>query len=352
MTSNPVIGIVGATGAVGQILVSVLGERTFPAGEVRCFASSSSKGKKLVVCGKEVEVQELSLSGFDDCDIVFFDIPDDLSKQWVPVAAKAGAFVVDNSAAWRLENGPLVIVPEVNGVMLEERLKSTSELEWKERIFCCPNCSTAQLVVALIPIERSFGLKKVIVSTYQSVSGAGYLAIDELKNQVASVLAAEANPDSAKNSAVAPQSFSHQIAFNCIPQIGGIGQNGFTSEEMKIINESRLILNLPNLQITATAVRVPVDYCHGESIFIETAKDFSLNEVFAALGTQAGLRLLLDSEHPMPINARNEDAVLVGRVRKDEQIDRGLHLWVVADNLRKGAALNAVQIAEALLKSK
>ena len=286
--------------------------------------------------------------------MAFFDASDAVSKDWVPEASEAGAWVIDNSATFRLEDDVLLLVPEVNGHLLEARIaKGVKNLKPRERILTGPNCSTVQMVVALRPIRDRWGLKRVVVSTYQSASGAGSAAMDELAAQAAGV-------HSGKH--VAPKAFAHQIAFNCIPHIGGFKDDGSTSEEQKMIAESRKLLEMPKLRLSATAVRVPTFSCHGESINVECERSMTVQEVRAALKAQAGVILQDDptnKTYPMGLpgadshveGASGRDAVYVGRVRKDTSVDHGLNLWVVSDNLRKGAALNAIQIGEMLVPS-
>lgn len=351
MKPSKKIGIVGATGAVGKELISILVSRKFPYEELRLFASARSEGKSVQISGKSYTFRALAPGCFDGLDIVFFDASDAVSKEWVPQAAEAGAWVVDNSATFRMDPDTLLIVPEVNGHLLEQRLKkSRQELSARERIISGPNCSTVQLVVALKPLLDRWGLKRVVVSSYQSTSGAGAAAMEELSLQIKGVF--DQKP-------IAPKNFSHQIAFNCIPHIGGFKEDGYTSEEQKIIQESRKLLGIPELRITATAVRVPTLSCHGESVQVETEKPVSAHEAREVMSRQAGLIVLDDPKkniYPMgftsagdPVEAATgKDAVYVGRIRQDYSVENGINMWVVSDNLRKGAALNAIQIGELL----
>lgn len=351
------IAVVGATGAVGQELIRILRERQFPVGQLIPFASPRSEGKIVAFDGTGLKCRVLGPSCFDGVDLAFFDASDAVSKEWVPQAAEAGAWVIDNSATFRMDSGTLLVVPEVNGAqMAERRQKGRSALSAKERIFAGPNCSTVQLVMALQPLHERFGLKRVVVSTYQSVSGAGMSAIDELKEQTLGVLAPKA---------FQPRSFPHQIAFNCIPHIGGFGEDGSTSEERKMMAETRKILGLPDLSITATAVRVPTFNCHAESVNIELRKPFDLETVKNSLEKAPGVVVQdIPARNVYPMgwagdprdfeevpSAAGRDAVYVGRIRRDPSLENGLNLWIVSDNLRKGAALNAVQIGEALVRS-
>ncbi len=349
------IAIVGATGAVGQQLLKILDERNFPVQTLKLFASFRSVGKTLTWKSQTYSCHALEKNCFAGTDLVFFDASDAVSKEWVPQAAEAGAWVVDNSATFRMEQNVLLVVPEVNGEALEKRIRSKAPSEFlpQERIIAGPNCSTVQMVVALKPILERWGLKRVVVSTYQSTSGAGAAAMDELTANTKKFLAGEK---------VGCQIFAHSIAFNCIPQIGGFKDDGYTSEEHKMMAEARKILDLPGLKISATAIRVPTYSSHSESINVECERSFEIEDVRHALTAQPGVILQDDPNtqvYPMGLtgegdrveSASGRDAVYVGRVRRDPSVDHGLNLWCVSDNLRKGAALNAVQIGEVLLKT-
>jgi aspartate-semialdehyde dehydrogenase len=352
------IAIVGATGAVGREMLAILEDRKFPVSELVLFASSRSQGKAVQYDGKTYRCQILKKGCFEGSHIVFFDAADSISKEWVHEAAEAGAWVVDNSATYRMEKDILLLVPEVNGELLEARLEKAlkqglSTLNARERIIAGPNCTTVQMVVALKPIQKKWGVKRIVVSTYQSTSGAGTAAMEELSAQTVGMF---------NQKAVAPKAFTHQIAFNCIPHIGGFKDDGYTSEEQKMILETRRLLQDPELRISATAVRVPTFSCHGESVNVECEKPFTLEEVREALKKQPGV-ILQDEParniYPLGVVAEGDeveaatgrDAVYVGRVRKDPSLENGLNLWVVSDNLRKGAALNAIQIGEMLIKT-
>ncbi|MGZ3708158.1 MAG: aspartate-semialdehyde dehydrogenase [Bdellovibrionota bacterium] len=338
------IAVVGATGAVGREMLSVLAERDFPVSELVPFASARSVGKTVEYQGKSYAVRALSKGCFAGVDIAFFDASDAVSKEWVPQAAEAGAWVIDNSASFRMDEDLLLCVPEVNGEQLRARVAQGPK-SVRERIIAGPNCSTVQLVVALKPLRDHFGIKRVVVSTYQSASGAGTVAMDELTSQTQGVLAGE--------SAI-PQAFVHQIAFNCIPQIGGFKHDGYTSEEHKLMAETKRILGMPKLRVAATAIRVPTLSCHGESVSVECEKSFGLDEVRKLLGAQPGARVLDSPDekiYPMGISASGKDSVDIGRIRRDDSVENGLLLWIVSDNLRKGAALNAVQIGEILVRN-
>lgn len=348
------VAIVGATGAVGREVLSILDQRKFPVGELVPFASGRSAGKTLSFQGRTFTVQALKKGCFEGVDIAFFDASDAVSQEWVPEAANAGAWVVDNSANYRMDPDVLLLVPEVNGHLLESRLKEKSFNQggYKTRVIAGPNCSTVQMVVALKPIHDQWGLERVVVSTYQSTSGAGTAAMEELAQQTASILNGKEHP---------PKAFAHQIAFNCIPHIGGFKEDGYTSEEQKLMAETRKIMELPELRISATAIRVPTFSCHAESVNVELKKPFETMQIKNALKSQPGVILQDDpaqKHYPMGVpggnssveGASGHDAVYVGRIRKDLSVNNGLNLWIVSDNLRKGAALNAIQIGEMLLR--
>lgn len=349
------VAIVGATGAVGRELLSLLAQRRFPVRELVLFASQRSIGKSVIWNGENYVCQALSKDCFGGVQVAFFDASDEVSQEWVPCAAAAGAWVIDNSATFRLQEQVPLLVPEVNAHFLEQRLRSKplSQLSAQERILAGPNCSTVQLVLALNPIHDHWGLKRVLVSSYQSTSGAGSLAMSELAHQTEDFLAKKP---------LQSRVFPHPIAFNCIPQIGTFKEDGYTSEEHKIMAESRKILGLPDLRISATAVRVPTFSCHAEAIHVECQRSFSIPEVISALQNHPGLIVqdnLKKNSYPLAIATENDsvegatgkDAVYVGRIRKDPSVENGLNLWVVSDNLRKGAALNAIQMGELLLKA-
>lgn len=347
------IAVVGATGAVGKELLSILETRKFPIRELLVFGSKRSLGKSVFWKKKSHLCKVLEKDCFKDVDIAFFDASDAVSKDWVPQAAESGAWVIDNSATFRLESDILLLVPEVNGDLLKARLRSKKKkFSARERILSGPNCSTVQMVVALKPIRDHWGLKRVVVSTYQSTSGAGAAAMLELSAQTAGIL---------NQKAIKPKAFTHQIAFNCIPHIGSFRESGDTSEEQKIIAESRKLLGMPKLRVSATAIRVPTFSCHAESVNLECKKPFEVEEVRKVLRKHPGIILQDEPKkniYPLGVTSKEDavegatgrDAVYIGRVRKDHSVKYGLNLWVVSDNLRKGAALNAVQVGEILLK--
>jgi aspartate-semialdehyde dehydrogenase len=351
------VAVIGATGAVGKELLSILSSRKFPIRELIVFGSKRSLGKAILWNKKSHRCKALEKTCFDGVDIAFFDASDEVSKKWVPHAAQSGAWVIDNSSTFRLEKDILLLVPEVNGDLLEALLKSKKSkkksFSERERILAGPNCSTVQLAVALKPIQDHWGIKRVVVSTYQSTSGAGAAAMRELSAQTLGVLNQKQIPS---------KSFTHQIAFNCIPHIGSFKEDGNTSEEQKIIAESRKILSLPDLKISATAIRVPTFSCHAESVNIECTKPFKIEDVRKAFRKHPGIILQDDpkkNSYPLGVSSQDHlvkgatgrDAVYVGRIRKDPSVKYGLNLWVVSDNLRKGAALNAVQVGEILFNA-
>ena len=330
------VAIVGATGAVGEQMREVLEQREFPVGELRLLASERSAGQYLPFKEQNIRVEVLDEDCFEGVDISMFSAGGSVSAKFAPVAVAAGAVVVDNTGHFRMEPDIPLVVPEVNSKQIAN---------YKNRgIIANPNCSTIQMVVALKPIHDAARIKRIVVSTYQSVSGAGRRAMEELSQQVQALF---------NGRELKKDKFPHQIAFNCIPHIDVFADGGYTKEELKMINETRKILGEPSLGVTATTVRVPVFCSHSESVNIETEKKLTVADVKALLREAPGVIVVDEPEHnvyPMAIDATGEDATFVGRIREDNSIPNGLHLWVVADNLRKGAALNAVQIAEILIR--
>ena len=329
------VAIVGATGAVGEQLREVLEERQFPVDELRLFASERSAGQFLPFQNKQLRVNILKENSFQGVDIGLFSAGGQVSAKFAPIAVAAGAVVVDNTSHFRMEPDVPLVVPEVNAKKIAQ---------FKNRgIIANPNCSTIQMVVALKPIHDAGRIKRIVVSTYQSVSGAGRMAMEELSQQVGALF---------NGREIKKEKFPHQIAFNCIPHIDVFLANGYTKEEWKMIQETRKILEEPSLPITATSVRVPVFCSHSESVNIETEKKLTAEQAKTLLRGAPGVMLLdvpQENIYPMAIDAVGKDATYVGRVREDDSVANGLNLWVVADNLRKGAALNAVQIAEILI---
>ncbi len=327
------VGIVGATGVVGETFLNLIDERDFPAGEIRLFASENSLGKTKKFLDREITLQVLKEGCFDGLDLVFFSSGDDISLEWAPKATKSGAFAVDNSAAFRMNDDFPLVVPEVNGDLLPKPGSPT--------IIANPNCSTIQLVVALAPLSLRFGLKNVRVASYQSVSGAGRDGIEELFQATRGALEAE----EATTSKIFPQ----PIAFNTIPQIGRFGDDGFCTEETKIMNETCKILREPKLPISAFTVRVPTMNSHAEAVWVTLAKEVGQSEIEAVLSSAPGVefsRLDQSPAYPTQKMASGKDPVYVGRVHRDRNDPYTWLMWVVSDNLRKGAALNGIQIAE------
>jgi aspartate-semialdehyde dehydrogenase len=330
------VAVVGATGAVGEQMREVLDEREFPVGELRLLASERSVGDLLPFQGKNIRVEILTEESFKNIDIGLFSAGSSVSAKFAPIAVASGAVVVDNTAYFRMEPDIPLVVPEVNAGEIAN---------YKNRgIVANPNCSTIQMVVALKPIHDAAGIKRVVVSTYQSVSGAGRKAMEELSQQVTALY---------NGQDLAMEKFPHQIAFNCIPHIDVFEKGGYTKEELKLIHETRKLFGEPSMRVTATTVRVPVFCGHSESINIETGKKLTAADAKALLREAPGIIVADEPEnniYPMAIDAVGKDATYVGRIREDDSVPNGLNLWVVADNLRKGAALNAVQIAEILIR--
>ncbi len=329
-----VVAVVGATGAVGNEMIAVLEERKFPVEKLRLFASERSEGKTLQFEDSEIPVESLNEDSFKGIDIALFSAGAERSKIWAPIAAKSGCVVVDNSSQWRMDPEVPLVVPEVNA----------HDLKWHKGIIANPNCSTIQMVVALKPIHDAARIKRVVVTTFQAVSGTGKKAMDELLQQTTDML---------NFREIKCNVYPHQIAFNVLPHIDKFLENGYTKEEMKMVNETKKIMGDESIRVTATTVRVPVFRGHSESVNIETEKKIMPNEVRSILSKAPGIVVYDAPEknvYPLPIDVAGKDPVYVGRIREDESIDNGINMWVVSDNLRKGAALNAVQIAEELIK--
>ena len=330
------VAVVGVTGAVGQQMVACLEERNFPVARLVPLASERSLGKTVTFLGKEISVEVLNEDSFDGVEIALFSAGGGISKEFGPIAARAGAVVVDNSSAWRMDPEVPLVVPEVN--------PHDIGLYTKTGIIANPNCSTIQLVVALKPLHDAARIKRVVVSTYQAVSGTGQKAVDELAEQVRALLSCQAT----KNKV-----YPHRIAFNVLPHIDVFLPNGYTKEEMKMVNETVKIMGDDTIKVTATTVRVPVFYGHSEAVNIETERKLTPEEARQILAKAPGVKLVdnpAKNEYPMPLDAAGQDLTLVGRIREDFTIKNGLNLWIVADNIRKGAATNAVQIAEILIR--
>lgn len=330
------VAVVGATGAVGNEMVRVLEGRDFPVENLLLLASERSVGKEILFKGKPLPVSLLTEDSFAGMDIGLFSAGGSISEKYAPLAAKAGCVVIDNTSAFRMAPDVPLVVPEVNPEAIA-RYKARG-------IIANPNCSTIQMVVALKPIHDAVRIKRIVVSTYQSVSGTGKKAIAELLDQTRAIL----NGEQPK-----VQVYPHQIAFNCLPQIDVFLDNGYTKEEMKMALETKKIFNDPHVAVTATTVRVPVLYSHSESVNIETKEKITVAQVRKLLAAAPGVVLCdnpKDREYPLAINAAGRDETFVGRIREDESIPNGINMWIVSDNIRKGAALNAVQIAEILVK--
>jgi aspartate-semialdehyde dehydrogenase len=317
-------------------MVACLEERNFPVAELKPLASERSIGKKVTFKGREIPVEVLDKDSFAGIDIALFSAGGSISKEYGPIAARAGAVVVDNSSAWRMDPDVPLVVPEVNPQDIA-LYKTTG-------IIANPNCSTIQMVVVLKPIHDAATIKRVVVSTYQAVSGTGQKAVDELAAQVRALF---------NNQEIAKKVYPHRIAFNVLPHIDVFLENGYTKEEMKMVNETKKIMGDDSIEVTATTVRVPVFYGHSEALNIETERKLTPVEARAILAEAPGVKIVDDpakNQYPMPLDAAGQDLTLVGRIREDFSIKNGLNLWIVADNVRKGAATNAVQIAEILIR--
>jgi len=330
MNKKPNLALVGATGLVGNTVLKVLEERNFPFENLYIMASARSAGKTITFKGKDYVVEELNEKSFEKpIDIAIFSAGGDVSKKYAPIAAQCGVTVIDNSSAWRMDESVPLVVPEVN----------VDDIKWNKGIIANPNCSTIQAVVVLKPLYDKYGIKRVIYSTYQAVSGTGLNGITDLKNGLAGSTETIA--------------YAHPIAGNCLPHIDVFTENGYTKEEMKMILETRKILKDDKLAVTATTVRVPIFDCHSESINIELEKPFEVEDVKKLLAESQGIVLQDDPQnnvYPLARNIVGRDEVYVGRIRRDFSVENGINLWVVADNIRKGAATNAIQIAEELIK--
>jgi len=327
------VAVVGATGMVGQTMVEILAERNFPIEELKLLASARSKGLRVNLGEREYVVEEALPQSFAGIDIAFFSAGGAISKKLAPEAVRHGAVVIDNSSAFRMDEGVPLVIPEVNAEKVHEH----------RGIIANPNCSTIQTVVALEPLQRAAGLKRVVAATYQAISGAGKKAVDELREQSRAYLAGER---------VNVEHIAHQLAFSLIPHIDLFLDNGYTREEEKMVHESRKIMDLPNLPVTATTVRAPVVNGHSIVLNVELNSPLSAEEAREIFEAAPGVVVMdnpAEGLYPMPLQVSGRDEVYVGRIREDRSVSHGLNLWVVADNIRKGAALNSVQIAELLL---
>ncbi|SCG83049.1 aspartate-semialdehyde dehydrogenase [Proteiniborus sp. DW1] len=323
------VAIVGATGMVGRAFLKILEERKFPINNLYLYASAKSRNKKLKYENKEYIVEELKNSSFNrDIDIALFSAGGEISKKYAPIAKEKGVIVIDNSSAWRMDKDVPLIIPEVN----------PQDITWHNGIISNPNCSTIQVVVPLKPLHDTYKIKRVVCSTYQAVSGSGVGGINDLENGM---------------KGLEHTKYPHPIAYNCLPHIDIFMENGYTKEERKMIEETKKILNDYTLKITTTTVRVPVKNCHSASVNIEFERSFEIDDIFKILNESKGIIVQDDVKnniYPMPLTADGTDQVYVGRIRRDFSVENGLNLWVVADNIRKGAATNAVQIAELITK--
>ena len=330
------VAVIGATGAVGSVFLRILEERNFPASSIRLCASRRSIGKKLRVDGQELTVEEATPQLLSEVDIAFISASGDVSRELAPIAVQQGALVIDDSSVFRMDADVPLVVPEVNA----------DDLRDHNGIVAIPNCSTTPLVMVLKPLNDVNPVRRVIADTYQSVSGTGAAAVEELRVQSGQVL---------EGRATEPTEYPHQIAFNTLPHIEPFQENGYTREEMKMLNETRKILHTPDLAVSATCIRVPVMVSHSEALHIEFTDPISPAEVRKILSGFPGVSVLDDPQsnvYPMPIKAEGKDEVLVGRIRQDISHPNGIAMWIVSDNLRKGAALNALQIAEEVLSRK
>jgi aspartate-semialdehyde dehydrogenase len=328
------VAVVGATGAVGSEMIEVLEERKFPVETLIPLASARSAGGTVSFRGTDLTVKELTKGSFEGVDLALFSAGSDVSKEFAPIAARAGTVVIDNSAAWRMDKDVPLVVPEVNPY----------DAALHRGIIANPNCSTIQMVVALKPLHDQVRVKRIVVTTFQSVSGTGKEAMDELLEECQALLSFR-HPE--------PKVYPFQIAFNCLPHVDEFLPSGYTKEEMKMVKETRKIMGDSSIQVTATTVRVPVYIGHSEAVNIETERKLTANEARVILSAAPGVQVYDDPAriiYPMPLDVVGKDEVYVGRIREDESIPNGLNLWIVADNLRKGAALNAVQIAELLVR--
>jgi aspartate-semialdehyde dehydrogenase len=336
MKSEYHVALAGATGAVGNEMLQILEEQEFPVASLKLLASSRSAGKTLDFRGESLHVEELREDSFEGVDIALFSAGAAASRQFAPAAAESGCVVIDNSSGWRMDPEVPLVVPEVNPhAVADYRRKG---------IIANPNCSTIQMVVVLKPIYDAAGIERVVVSTYQAVSGTGKNAMKELTEQTRNLLTFQE---------VTAEVYPHRIAFNCFPHIGSFLENGYTEEEMKMVHETHKIMEDPNIRVSATTVRIPVFYGHSEAVNIQTERKLSAKEARVLLFQAPGVRVMDNPDeriYPMPSEAAGINDTLVGRIREDISIENGLDLWIVADNIRKGAALNTVQIAELLIK--
>ena len=322
------LAVVGATGMVGTVMLDVLKERKFQYDELLLVASKKSVGKLINYCGEKYSLIDVEMAIEKKPDIAIFSAGGDTSLKWAPKFAEIGTIVIDNSSAWRMDPSKKLIIPEINGDLISK----------EDKIIANPNCSTIQMLMALAPIHKKFGIKRVVVSTYQSITGTGVKAVQQLENEY--------------NNVEGEMAYKYQIHQNAIPQCDDFLDNGYTKEEMKLSNETNKILD-PNIKVSATAVRIPVMGGHSESVNLELNKSFDIGEITNLLTDTEGVVVkddISNFEYPMPFYSKNQDEVFVGRIRKDFSQENSLNMWIVADNLRKGAATNAVQISEKITK--
>ncbi len=330
------VAVAGATGLVGSQMLACLAERDFPIKSIKMLASARSAGRTIQFKGESFTVEELTEKSFKNVDIAFFSAGGAVSKKFAPIAAADGCVVIDNSKTWRMDPDIPLVVPEVN----PHAVAGYS----KKGIIANPNCSTIQMVVALAPIHRKAGIKRIVVSTYQAVSGTGKAAVDELMEQSRAIL--ESQP-------IEKKVYPHQIAFNCLPHIGSFLETGYTDEEMKMVNETRKILEDDGIAVSPTTIRVPVFYGHSESVNVETVNPITPDEVRSVLEKAPGVKVVDNPSsniYPLAVEAAGRDETFVGRIRKDTSVENGIDMWIVADNIRKGAATNAIQIGEILIR--
>jgi len=329
------VAVLGATGLVGREMVNILEERNFPIKQLKLLASERSAGIKIPFNGEKILVEKCNENSFHDVDIALFSAGSEAGRYYGEIAARNGTVIIDNSSAFRMDSSVPLVVPEVNA----------ADIKKHKGIIANPNCSTIQLVVALKPIYDQVGIKRLIISTYQSVSGTGRKAVQELLEQSDAILS---------ESGFQPEIYPHQIAFNVLPHIDQFEENGYTLEEMKLIRETRKILHDEDIKITATTVRVPVIIGHSESVYLETNNNIHLSDLKQFIDAAPGVKLFDNPNndiYPLPVMSKFEDLVLVGRIRQDLDYKKGFHLWIVGNNLRKGAALNTVQIAECVVQN-
>ena len=321
------VAVVGATGMVGRVMLQLLEERNFKIDELIPVASKKSVGKTIIFKGQKVIVKSMQAAIDSKCDIALFSAGGDISLNWAPKFSAAGTTVIDNSSAFRMNPVNKLIVPEINA----------AELTKEDKIIANPNCSTIQMVMALAPLHKKYGIKRVVVSTYQSISGTGRAAVEQMNNE--------------RNGVEGEMVYPHKIDMNCLPHCDVFMDNGYTKEEMKMVNETKKILSDDSIKVTATAVRVPVSGGHSESVNITLNSAFEVDEIRYLLSHTEGVTVsddIKNNVYPMPLTAHQKDDVFVGRIRRDDTLDNSLNMWIVADNLRKGAATNAIQIAEYL----